>query len=106
MSLRTAIFAIFTFSNLGLISIFAQDRNPTVDTKYGKIAGEALKSTSGREYFAFAGIPYGKPPIGNLRFKVNIYCVAQIFISDELLNILSNYIFKIQPVHQTPLISK
>ena len=36
----------------------------------GKIKGSILKSRNGREFKAFQGIPYAKPPIGNLRFQV------------------------------------
>lgn len=36
-----------------------------------KLIGRALRSHDGRPIKAFMGIPYAKPPIGELRFKVN-----------------------------------
>ncbi|KAJ8676021.1 hypothetical protein QAD02_011807 [Eretmocerus hayati] len=42
---------------------------PIVTTADGKIQGSILKSVYGPEYLAFTRIPYGKPPIGPLRFQ-------------------------------------
>ena len=36
----------------------------TITTNYGKIVGEEQK-----DYVVYKGIPYAKPPIGNLRWK-------------------------------------
>lgn len=35
-----------------------------------KLVGRTLRSHSGRSIKAYLGIPYAKPPIGQLRFKV------------------------------------
>uniref|UniRef100_A0A914WTT7 Carboxylesterase type B domain-containing protein n=1 Tax=Plectus sambesii TaxID=2011161 RepID=A0A914WTT7_9BILA len=43
--------------------------SPMVKTKYGELEGERVESTEGRKVDAFLGIPYAKPPIGDLRFK-------------------------------------
>lgn len=43
---------------------------PIVEIQNGPIRGVIKKTVEGREYCAFLGIPYAKPPIGNLRFKV------------------------------------
>ena len=56
--------------NSDVFSHLRQD-NPVVNTTYGALRGS--KSYTWRdqvEYSAFEGIPYGAPPIGNLRFKV------------------------------------
>lgn len=42
----------------------------TIDS--GTLRGKYMKSRSGRNYLAFLGIPYAKPPIGELRFKVKL----------------------------------
>lgn len=42
-----------------------------LNLKQGKIKGSYLKSREGRVFEAFQGIPYAKPPVGDLRFKVN-----------------------------------
>lgn len=36
----------------------------------GILRGQVLQSRDGRTYYSFTGIPYAKPPIGELRFKV------------------------------------
>ncbi|VVC41617.1 Carboxylesterase type B, conserved site,Carboxylesterase, type B,Carboxylesterase type B [Cinara cedri] len=42
---------------------------PLINIHYGQLKGKNYVSRSGRNYFAFQGIPYAKPPVGNLRFK-------------------------------------
>lgn len=44
---------------------------PQVTVQQGILEGIALKTESGFSYNGFLGVPYAKPPIGNLRFKVN-----------------------------------
>lgn len=44
--------------------------NPIVKIEQGQLRGVAEKNLNGKSYFAFRGIPYAKPPLGNLRFKV------------------------------------
>ncbi|KAF5304023.1 hypothetical protein FQA39_LY01808 [Lamprigera yunnana] len=46
-----------------------QDEHPTVDTAFGKIEGHYKYSYGKRQFSAFEGIPYMKPPIGELRFE-------------------------------------
>ncbi|XP_075213387.1 juvenile hormone esterase-like isoform X4 [Lycorma delicatula] len=41
----------------------------TISTPQGDIKGTIIKTINGREIQAFTGIPYGKPPVGDLRFK-------------------------------------
>jgi len=36
----------------------------------GQVRGSILVSVNGRRFLAFRGIPYAKPPVGNLRFQV------------------------------------
>jgi hypothetical protein len=47
--------------------------NLIVTTEQGKLRGSTDVDFSGRKYLKFQGIPYGKPPIGELRFKVFYY---------------------------------
>lgn len=42
----------------------------TVITKSGPVKGHKIVSSFDYEYINFLGIPYAKPPIGELRFKV------------------------------------
>lgn len=38
--------------------------------KQGSVKGHRLTTRKGREIFAFQGIPYAEPPVGELRFQV------------------------------------
>ncbi|EDW88660.1 juvenile hormone esterase [Drosophila yakuba] len=40
-----------------------------ITTALGKIRGTILPSQSGRNFYAFRGIPYAKPPVDRLRFQ-------------------------------------
>ncbi|GLV41968.1 Esterase P [Carabus blaptoides fortunei] len=51
-----------------IVGLYADDR-PLVDTSNGRIRGTIKTSRKGRRYVAFEGIPYAKPPVGDLRFK-------------------------------------
>ena len=42
---------------------------PIVNAPVGDIGGVVMTSKNGRNIFAYKGIPYSKPPIGELRFK-------------------------------------
>lgn len=43
-----------------------------VETTKGPVKG-ILKTTSlGEDFYRFRGIPYARPPIGDLRFKISI----------------------------------
>uniref|UniRef100_A0A1Y1LSP7 Carboxylic ester hydrolase n=1 Tax=Photinus pyralis TaxID=7054 RepID=A0A1Y1LSP7_PHOPY len=43
--------------------------DPIVVIKSGKLRGKVEIDYCGGKYYSFRGIPYAKPPIGNLRFK-------------------------------------
>jgi len=43
---------------------------PTVNTTLGALRGLTSFSRDGREYFEYRGIPFAKPPVGDLRFEV------------------------------------
>ncbi|XP_025083330.1 bile salt-activated lipase-like isoform X2 [Pomacea canaliculata] len=42
---------------------------PVVQTQLGAISGRMLTAKNGRQYEAFRGIPYARPPVGDLRFS-------------------------------------
>lgn len=43
---------------------------PIVNTEHGALRGRVCDNGVGK-YLAFKGIPYAKPPLGKLRFKVS-----------------------------------
>ncbi|XP_050531758.1 esterase E4-like isoform X3 [Daktulosphaira vitifoliae] len=45
-----------------------------IKIKNGVLRGKFYQSRHGREYLSFTGIPYAKPPIGELRFKAPQPC--------------------------------
>lgn len=58
-------FAILYFAN-------KIDGSLVVNTNSGKLEGREVPSILQNEkYYAFAGIPYAKPPVGALRFMVS-----------------------------------
>lgn len=44
--------------------------NPLLEISDGKIQGTVLKNIDNDNIYGFLGIPFAKPPVGNLRFKV------------------------------------
>lgn len=59
--------------------------SPIVETKSGAIRGFLSKSRLGRDFYQFRGIPYAKPPVGELRFSVscnNYQCKMSTFSSE------------------------
>lgn len=42
-----------------------------IDTEYGPVKGCKKETVLGRNYIGFHKIPYMKPPVGKLRFKVS-----------------------------------
>jgi carboxylesterase type B len=44
----------------------------TVDVAHGSLRGKQSTAKSGFKYYSFKGVPYAKPPVGRLRFKVSI----------------------------------
>lgn len=61
---------ISVFCLFGLISARTSDELRITLPDKSKLIGRTLRSHSGKSIKAFLGIPYAKPPIGHLRFKV------------------------------------
>ncbi|XP_069696446.1 esterase E4-like [Periplaneta americana] len=43
--------------------------SPQITIKQGTLEGQIWTSRKGRDIFSFLGVPYAKPPVGELRFK-------------------------------------
>lgn len=61
---------ILTFVALFVIAPTVSLDPPVVRTKYGQIRGLWSKSAHNIPIANFLGVPYARPPVKNLRFKV------------------------------------
>ncbi|KAK4880302.1 hypothetical protein RN001_008448 [Aquatica leii] len=52
-----------------LVALINQNESIVITIKDGKIRGIVSQTRNYRNYYSFRGIPFAKPPIGNLRFK-------------------------------------
>ena len=59
---------------LTLLVSAVQGEDVTVNLSKGKLRGARLDYDFGQYYYAFKGIPYARPPVKELRFKVSIIC--------------------------------
>lgn len=71
-------FLFFLFI-LYLSKLLLAEQSPERIIQQGKLKGKFEESKSGRKFSAFTGIPYAKPPVKELRFKVmSIYVVLYL----------------------------
>lgn len=45
---------------------------PVVNVEEGALQGKFITNDFGKSFYSFLGIPYAKPPLGSLRFKVRM----------------------------------
>lgn len=67
---------------------------PVIKTTKGAIRGKVLKSRYGRDYYSFTGVPYGKPPVGDLRFKV-VFTISSTFEPYNSIVLLVDYKYRL-----------
>lgn len=64
------------------IAVFSQSNEyKIIETEYGPIRG--IKDTTvfdEKPFYAYRGIPYAQPPIGNLRYQVWIIRISLFFL--------------------------
>lgn len=58
---------------LSLCAVVLCEDGPEVETSSGKLEGKYMITKLGRKFSGFLAIPFAKPPLGTLRFKVNCY---------------------------------
>lgn len=51
-----------------------------INIDQGCLKGKTGQDYNGRRYHSFLGIPYAKPPIGELRFKVGNFIKCQYYV--------------------------
>ena len=60
----------------------------TVNTTNGQVRGHRAYTIFDQKlFYSFKGIPYGQPPLGNLRFKVSYYNQHCTFYDNGILNL-------------------
>jgi len=70
----------WTFIAVTLYLDLAQCLSQELKITKGVIKGQILKSRNGRSYYSYTGIPYAKPPLGELRFKVyNLFVLIILY---------------------------
>lgn len=67
-----SILVIVTLMYLGYVAARISKELRITLPNGSKLLGRGLRSHDGRSIRAFIGIPYAKPPVGELRFKVII----------------------------------
>lgn len=71
MSHRTLLNLLLIFCCAGVGLAFISDELRVTLPNGSKLVGRYLRSFSGRTIRGFTNVPYAKPPIGPLRFKVS-----------------------------------
>lgn len=71
MELRTVTIFLLIVGIIELTLTFTSDELRITLSNGSKLVGRYLRSYSGRPIKAFMGVPYAKPPLGPLRFKVS-----------------------------------
>lgn len=61
---------IYFYLNGGIVT---QQKSPIVHVADGEVEGVVELSRGGREFYAYKGIPFAKPPVGDLRFQVQYF---------------------------------
>jgi len=63
---------LLTFVNFcGINGEIVDSKAPIVETSNGWIVGKTFKTSNFKEFDGFLGIPFAKPPVGNLRLRVS-----------------------------------
>jgi hypothetical protein len=65
MKLLVSLISFAYAANLCTASIVVQ-------TQHGPVEGTIKTTDLGRNYFHFMGIPYARPPVGSLMFRVSL----------------------------------
>ena len=68
---RIGVILLLSLSIFGVVWTIASNDLRVTLSNGSKLFGKYLRSNNGRPMKAFTGIPYAKPPLGSLRFKVN-----------------------------------
>lgn len=53
------------------VKLMGNLRESVVQVNEGKLLGSTKTNINGEDFYTFQGVPYAKPPLGCLRFKVS-----------------------------------
>lgn len=67
---KKSVYLILILSICGIVWCFTSDDLRVTLPNGSRLVGRYLRSYNGRPIKAFMSIPYAKPPIGQLRFRV------------------------------------
>lgn len=102
--MKTFIFLLVQIITINPRKLFTLGNNETlentlVNTWLGPIQGTIIKTLYGHDIYAFRGIPYAKPPIGELRFKPPEPITPWQNITREIRSRYVRRLFKIKRLH-------
>ncbi|XP_067007368.2 esterase FE4 [Anabrus simplex] len=69
---RALLWTLFVLATSQLAEVFADDEYPIITLPQGALRGRKVTPDNLSSYYTFLGIPYAKPPVGNLRFKAPV----------------------------------
>jgi len=79
LSIFRGLFLLFAVAER--VNAQSQDADVTVTLEQGAVMGLRIESIRDRQLLAFLGIPYAKPPVGDLRFQVRQKVVLNDILS-------------------------
>jgi hypothetical protein len=78
------------------VGVGSYDDAPQVTVVQGSLRGLHLTSRKGRQFVGFQGVPYAKPPLGEMRFKVSRLQISwPAALLSQRFNGVGRYCFKI-----------
>ncbi|XP_068084828.1 juvenile hormone esterase [Anabrus simplex] len=72
MATTPLAFALLILTAHQLGEVLCDDEYPTITLPQGTLKGKKVTPENLSPYYSFLGIPYAKPPLGNLRFKAPV----------------------------------
>ncbi|XP_068084825.1 esterase FE4 [Anabrus simplex] len=66
------LWTLFVLGTSQVAEVFSDDEYPVITLPQGTLKGRKVTPDNLSPYYSFLGIPYGKPPVGKLRFKAPV----------------------------------
>lgn len=76
---------VFSFKPFKIIlGVIMIDSTILIETNSGPVRGIKRTTILGNDYLSFQSIPYAKPPIGPLRFRVNKNYISLVYLKSQI----------------------